>query len=164
MKGPGITVWAMIPFDGRIKYKIYKETMNSERYLNVLNEIVVPTLTSMRYNYHQYQQDGASVHYAIAVRECLNAHLPGRWIGRGSAHSWPARSPDLSVADFFLWGYVRQEVFKEPRAKTLDELSTKVENVLKNINVDFVKKSFSNFIKRCEMCVNVDGKQFEQFL
>lgn len=26
--------------------------------------------------------------------------------------SWPARSPDLAPCDFFLWGYLKEEVFR----------------------------------------------------
>lgn len=26
---------------------------------------------------------------------------------------WPSRSPDLSVLDFFFWGYLKNEVYKE---------------------------------------------------
>ena len=29
---------------------------------------------------------------------------------------WPARSPDLSPLDYFLWGYVKEDVFKRQPA------------------------------------------------
>jgi hypothetical protein len=29
-----------------------------------------------------------------------------------SGRLWPARSPDLNVCDFYLWGKLRQSVFK----------------------------------------------------
>jgi len=28
---------------------------------------------------------------------------PNRWIGRGEPQNWPARSPDLTPLEFFLW-------------------------------------------------------------
>jgi hypothetical protein len=34
---------------------------------------------------------------------------------------WPARSPDLSICDFFLWGYLKEKVFKH-RPHTQPEL------------------------------------------
>jgi hypothetical protein len=40
------------------------------------------------------------------VREYLNTHFPGRWIGKAEPVAWPPRSPDLTPLDFFLWGFV----------------------------------------------------------
>ncbi|EFN72314.1 hypothetical protein EAG_00021, partial [Camponotus floridanus] len=38
----------------------------------------------------------------------------GRWIGRnGPTINWPARSPDLTPLDFFLWGKLKEEIYKE---------------------------------------------------
>ena len=39
--------------------------------------------------------------------------FPGRWIGRCGPFDWPARSPDLTPCDFFLWKYLKDIVFKE---------------------------------------------------
>ena len=53
-----------------------------------------------------YQQDGAPPHWLKEVREYLNEHLPDRWVGRAAATdntfcTWPSRSPDLTMCDFF---------------------------------------------------------------
>ena len=53
-----------------------------------------------------FMQDGAPAHYATTVRAWLDVNFENRWIGRRGPIEWPARSPDLTVADFFLWGYV----------------------------------------------------------
>jgi hypothetical protein len=54
------------------------------------------------------QHDGATVHFTLSVRDVLNEHFPGRWIGRGSPTSpsplpWPPRSADLTTTDNSLW-------------------------------------------------------------
>ena len=36
---------------------------------------------------------------------------------------WRPRSPDLSINDFWLWGYLHDNVFQEPRAENLQVLS-----------------------------------------
>jgi hypothetical protein len=38
------------------------------------------------------------------VREYLNTHFPGRWIGKTAPIAWPPRSPDLTPLYFFLTG------------------------------------------------------------
>ena len=47
-------------------------------------------------------QDGAPPHYANPVKIWLNDKFAGKWLGRRGAIDWPARSPDLTPADFFL--------------------------------------------------------------
>jgi hypothetical protein len=48
---------------------------------------------------------------------------PNRWIGRGGLRHWPALSPDLNPLDFFLWGYVKNVVYKklEPNGLSRDD-------------------------------------------
>ncbi|EZA62612.1 hypothetical protein X777_10243, partial [Ooceraea biroi] len=46
-------------------------------------------------------------------RNILNESFPDRWIGRGGRISWPARSPDLTPLDFFLWGHLKNEVYRD---------------------------------------------------
>jgi hypothetical protein len=46
------------------------------------------------------------------AREYLNAVLPARWIGRGGPCFWPARLPDLSPLDFFIWEHLRCLVYE----------------------------------------------------
>ena len=63
-----------------------------------------------------FQQDGAPPHWSLATRALLNTTFPGRWIGRAGATDqnmldWPPRSPDITPLDFFLWGYVKNDVY-----------------------------------------------------
>ena len=91
IKSASLTVWAMVSYDGRIAFRIINNTMSSDRYCGILNEVVFPTLNSVRYNNHFFQQDGAAVHWSLAVRQLLNGNLPNRWIGRSGSIEWPAR-------------------------------------------------------------------------
>ena len=51
-----------------------------------------------------FQQDGASIHFAKAVRSLLNEKFGDRWIGRGGNISWASRLSDLTPLDFFFMG------------------------------------------------------------
>jgi len=57
-----------------------------------------------------FQHDGVPAHYFRRVREILDECFPDRWIGRGGPIVWQARSPDLNVLDYFVWGYVKAAV------------------------------------------------------
>jgi hypothetical protein len=39
--------------------------------------------------------------------------MPGGWIGRGALIAWPPQSPDFSLLDFFLWGYVKNAIYQD---------------------------------------------------
>lgn len=72
-----------------------------------------------RYGETLFQQDGATSHTANVSMDLLRLTFPGRHISRNGDIPWPARSPDLTDPDFFLWGYLKCKVFKEnpPRTK-----------------------------------------------
>ena len=55
-------------------------------------------------------QDCAHSHFSIVVCEWLNDHFPWRWVGL-----------DLTSCDFFLWGWLKEQVFSTTPA-TLEEL------------------------------------------
>ena len=51
-----------------------------------------------------FQHDGTPAHNAVNARRHLNEVFGNRWIGRNGPVAGPARSPDLTPLDFYLWG------------------------------------------------------------
>ena len=49
-------------------------------------------------------EDGAPPHFAVVVREWLNAQFLGKWMGCCGSHEWPVKSPDFTPCDFFYGG------------------------------------------------------------
>ena len=45
-----------------------------------------------------------------------------RVVQRPQTCTWPPRSPDLTACDFFLWGFIKDNVYVQPLPKTLQEL------------------------------------------
>ncbi|KAJ4442648.1 hypothetical protein ANN_04237 [Periplaneta americana] len=85
--------------------------ITANTYLDMLQLYAVPQLPDGAI----FQQDGAPPHFANMVRTFLDEQFPARWIGRGSPYiTWPARSPDLTPPDFFLWGFVKDQVYRTP--------------------------------------------------
>jgi hypothetical protein len=52
-------------------------------------------------------------------------HLDGAWIGRGEPTAWPPCSPNLRHMDFFLWDYVKDQVYSKG-VNTLEELKARI--------------------------------------
>jgi hypothetical protein len=52
-------------------------------------------------------------------------HFPGRWVGRDGRIPWLSPLPDITPLDFFLWGYVKDVVYKTP-VTSLDEMKLRI--------------------------------------
>lgn len=78
------------------------------------------------------QLDGAPAHFQINVRNELDRQYPNRWIGRGGPQNWPARSPDLTSLDFFLWGYVKNTVYDIPPT-TPDDMKERIRTAFRTV-------------------------------
>ena len=51
---------------------------------------------------------------STSTSEVLNRVYSRKWIGRGGPVAWPARSPNLTPLDFFLWGHVKSIMYIYP--------------------------------------------------
>ena len=79
-----------------------------------------------------FMHDGFPVHFERNVRNYLNNQFLQRWIGRGSDHIWPPRSPDLNPLDFFIWDHMKSNVYQYS-SHTREELSRKIREEGSNI-------------------------------
>ena len=67
---------------------------------------------------HIFQYDGAAPHYAVSVHNILAKKIDeNHVIGRVFGVPWPARSPDLSPVDYYLWGALKARVFHNFKAQ-----------------------------------------------
>ena len=113
MQAEGLTVWAGIWSQGVIGPYFLDNTVTSLSNLTGLNDYFYPVYCDLPDNESLFfMQDGTPTHYASDVREWLEDNFPARWIGRRGAIDWPARSPDLSPSDFFLWGHLKEVVYR----------------------------------------------------
>ena len=58
-----------------------------------------------------FQQDGATAHTAMISIVAFRHLFPQRVISSFGDVPWPPRSPDLTAPHFFLWGYLKSEVY-----------------------------------------------------
>jgi hypothetical protein len=159
---PRTTVWAGIWESGIFGPYFFDQTVNSTRYLEMLENNFWPDLQQqMLVDNCIFMQDGAPPHWAVDVRNFLNDRLPGRWMGRASPNMpWPARSPDLSPCDFFLWGYIKSIVYREKSA-TVEELKTRIRQAFADLPYEFRAKSLIAYRERLELCIEREGGHVE---
>jgi hypothetical protein len=72
-----------------------------------------------------FQLDGAPSHWARIFQEFLDMHFPGHWVGHDGSILWPPQSPDIMLLDLFMWGHIKDIVYKTP-VTSLDELKLRI--------------------------------------
>lgn len=144
-------------FDGSLTGIKYEHFLRND--LPILLEDVPLNLRATMW----LQHDGAPPHYSRRVRNFLNNEYANRWVGRGSTTPWPSNSPDLTKLDYFLWGYVKEQVYQLPPT-TQENMKNRIKDVFQNINHRTLRDVSLNFIKRVEYCANENGRHFEQLI
>jgi hypothetical protein len=65
--------------------------------------------------------------------------------------AWPARSPDLTVPNFFLWGFLKDRVFRR-RILTIPELKPAIVDEVSAIDEEIRRRVYGNFQTRLQHC------------
>ena len=143
-------------------YEVEDGTVTGESYLQLLIRKVFPCLASMHSDY-VFQQDNASPHRAIKVRAYLDRKCYNYWIGRKGPVDWPARSPDLTPCDFFLWGHIKAKVYATPVSST-EELRHRIKSECRRIRPETLAKVWENLKLRLNYLRNVDGGNIEYLM
>lgn len=137
-------------------------TVNSERYADMLATFGLPGID--RYDPDGetlFQQDGATSHTANVSMDLLRLAFPGRLISRNGDIPWPARSPDLTAPDFFLWGYLKSKVFQENPPRTKEDLKERIRQEITNIPLQMLQSVMGGFALRLQQCVQCEGRHLQ---
>lgn len=141
--------------------------LNADNYLEFLRNIInldffedvdLETLGTM-----WLQHDGAPAHYGAQVRQYLNSTFPGRWIGRGSTTiAWPARSPDLTPLDFYVWGTLKDKVYSA-QIQSREQLLARIDIAAEEMRRTVVNLN-GQIRTRLGICIEKGGGHFENYL
>ncbi|XP_071641191.1 uncharacterized protein [Temnothorax longispinosus] len=111
-----------------------------------------------------FQQDGHPAHTSLFARNILHQRFPNRWIGiHSTLHEWHPRSPDLTPMDFFVWGYIRDQVY-EMLPPCRNEFIQKIEAACQEITPVMLSKVRENIMRRIALCAEENGSYFEHLL
>ena len=140
------------------------EAVNRQKYLQILKNYFYPIMQRKIFNNKMiFQQDGASHYFSKKVRAWLNEKFNGRRIGRGGPISWAPHSPDLTLLDIFLWGYIKTKVYKT-KINDIADLKERIEQEIKAIKKEILENIFDSIVKRFKVCIDVNGDTFEQYM
>ena len=93
----------------------------------------------------------------------LREMFPQHVIYRAGDVPWPARSPDLSACDYFLWGYLKSRVFiSKPR--TIVELKQSIKEEIVAIPEQMTRRVMENLGVRLKQCFRNGGRHLRDVL
>jgi hypothetical protein len=157
-----VTAWCAVYAGGVIGPFFFENgvgqtlTVNGERYRAMINDFLMPQLDELGLENMWFQQDGATAHTARETTDILKQAFPGRLISRFGDLHWPARSPDLTAPDFFLWGFLKSRAYVN-KPQTLAALKQNIRHECENLSPDVLAKVMENALKRATMVINCGG-------
>ena len=83
--------------------------------------------------------------------QVLRTMFPGRLISHFRDITWPVRSPDLAVTDYFLWGYITSKLY-EIRPDNTDDLRHRILERIQRIpkeKLQHVTTAFPSWLQEC---------------
>lgn len=169
-----VNVWGGIVNDYVIGPYFFQGNLTGNIYLNFLREslpMLLENVVLQVRNNMWFQHDGAPPHGTRDVTLFLTERHGLRWIGnRGNPWYanreaegpilWPPRSPDLNPLDYFLWGFVDNFVNATP-CEGPNEMKDRIQEAFRAVNIDMLRSTQENFIKRMHMCLAAEGGIFE---
>ena len=159
-----VMCWAAI-IGGQVMLHWFErdESVNGQTYLDILKDVLWPMIrSSATARQYWFQQDGASIHTTHAARAWLNDKFGGRVISRLTDRQWPARSPDLSPADYWFWSVALAELRRAPPT-TLDQLKATVQEFADSMDCGEVLRAVRHVRGRAKKCVQLQGAVVEPF-
>jgi hypothetical protein len=126
--------------------------LNAQHYINFLEQDLPELLENVPLQ-----------HFSRQVRQILARRYPNSWIDRGGPVNWTARSPDLTPLDYFLWGHLKNYIYREP-VNNLEELNDRIHEALATVAPNMIRLARENLIKRARLCLHMEGGHFEHLL
>ena len=161
------TVWCGITSEAIIGPYFFEDTdghqinVNGIRYRQMIREIVLPFIENKPDMW--FQQDGATCHTANETMNLLRDNFGDRIISRRGNIEWPPRSPDLNAPDFFLWGYLKDCVYKR-NPSSISDLKKIITEEIRSIKPSVLNRVMETAIERCRICQSGNGKHLNNVI
>ena len=71
------------------------------------------------------------------------------------------RSPDATTCDFFLWGYVKDQVYAPPVPASIPELKVRIRTAIETITADMLQTFLNELVYSVDVCIITKGAHVE---
>ena len=93
----------------------------------------------------------------------LRERFDDKLISRRCDVEWAAHSPDLNPPDFYLLGYLKDNVY-ENNPQTIGELKAAITGKIRQIPKEECVRVIDNFARRLQVCLQRRGQNLEHIL
>ena len=159
-----VNVWCGILNTQIVGPFFFRQNLTSESYLHFLHTEILNFLHELPLEQRRqlfYQHDGAPAHSTLEVREWLDHTFQDQWIGRYSANPWPARSPDITPLDLFLWGYLKRKVYAQRPFRDVQHLEEMIRQCVNSITPYMLRNVLKELHFRTIRCIELNGGHVE---
>jgi len=107
-----------------------------------------------------FQQDEATSPTSHASMAEIHSFFCDRFVSKGLR---PPRSPDLTTPDYFLWGYLKERVYRN-KPRTIDALKANITGEIQAVTAEVLARNFQNVARRDQSCLDANGGHFQHML
>ena len=138
--------------------------VNSQRYIEVLQKFwtTLGRRRGFKKDGQWFQQDGATPHISNETLQWLR-RFGDRLISRRCEIEWAPHSPDLNPPYFYLWGYLKDDVY-ENNPQIIPELKRAITGRIRRISVEECVQVIDNFANRIHVRLQRRGTHLEHKL
>lgn len=148
--GGSIMVWGAFCYNGTSPICTISSRMNSDLYIELLDDVLVTFGEETLGNNWTFQQDNASIHASKKTKLFLeNKNIP--------VLPWPACSPDLNPIEN-VWGLLSQKVYAHGRQfQSVRELKQSLTEEWNNLEPDILKSLIDSMPRRLQHVIIAKG-------
>lgn len=149
-----VKVWAFISFSGKRRIVRYEDTMNSQKYVEMLEEHLLSGIPEVLDQNQQmiFMQDNATAHTAKRVKD---------WFEEMGLNSllWPAQSPDLNPIEN-VWSYLQNELWERRSGiRNVDDVWSLTQELFYNMDMSYIEKLYNSLPGRIMQVIKAKGNR-----
>lgn len=150
--GKSVMVWGAISASGKSALAVLDGTLNAVKYVDILENYLLPFAYCVHGESFTFMQDNAAVHTARYVQD---------WFEHTKIDllQWPAKSPDLNPIEN-IWGALSRMVYAQGRQyNTVEALKQAIIEGWDNISAQCVQRHIASMPNRCIQMIKSDGNK-----